>query len=76
MFSGKDILLKAGLLMLALGSLIFFHPFHTEPMWMEWLVGPILFYLGLPIVILGIAIHVFRGAVKSGDVLSQSKTRG
>jgi hypothetical protein len=76
MLRGKDILLKAGLLLLAIGSLIFFHPFHSEPMWMEWIVGPILFYLGLPLAILGIAIRVFGGVQKSNGALPHSQTRG
>jgi hypothetical protein len=60
MHSGKDVLLKVGLLLLFIGSLIYFHPFHTQPWWMEWFVGPVLFYLGLPLAIVGTAIHVFR----------------
>lgn len=76
MFGGKDILLKSGLLILAVGSFIFFHPFHAEPAWMEWLVGPALFYLGLPLVIVGTAIHVFRGVQDSGGAMPESKARG
>jgi hypothetical protein len=69
----KDILLKAGLFLLALGALIYFHPFHAEPMWMEWLVGPVLIYLGLPLAMVGIAIHFFGGAAKAGASLPDVK---
>lgn len=75
MFKGKNGLLKAGLLLLAVGSVIFFHPFHTQPMWMEWIVGPVLFYLGLPLAILGIVVHTVGTGQKPGEVLSQSKPR-
>lgn len=66
MASGKHILLKVGLLLLVVGSVIFFHPFHTEPMWMEWIVGPALFYVGLPLLIVGVAIRVFESVQESG----------
>jgi hypothetical protein len=74
--SGKHVLLKVGLLLLVLGSLIFFHPFFTEPMWMEWILGPALFYLGFPLLMVGIAIRVFGNVQKSGGALSESKTHG
>jgi len=74
--SRKDILLIAGLLLLIIGSLIFFHPFHTEPMWMEWVAGPVLIYFGLPLAMVGVAIHFFGGKREHGASLPRVKTRG
>jgi hypothetical protein len=76
MRSRKDILLKVGLLLLVIGALVYFRPFHTEPMWMEWVVGPALIYLGLPLTMVGMAIHFFGDSEKSAASLPGVKTRG
>jgi hypothetical protein len=47
--------------MVAIGGALFFIPFHNEPFWTEWMLGPILFYLGGPVAIVRAAIHFFGG---------------
>jgi len=76
MFTRKDILLKASLLLLVTGCLIHFHPFHAEPVWMEWLVGPILIFLGLPMAMVGMAVHFFGSREESATPLPGAKARG
>jgi protein-S-isoprenylcysteine O-methyltransferase Ste14 len=55
----RDTLLLAGAVMVAIGGLLYFNPLHDEPWWAEWLLSSILVYMGLPLVIVGAAIHVF-----------------
>ena len=59
MLKRRDALLLIGVVMVAIGGTLFFIPVHNEPFWTEWLLGPLLFYLGGPIVIVGAAIHFF-----------------
>ena len=59
MIKRRDTLLLIGVVMLGIGGVLFFIPFHNEPLWTVWLLGPILFYLGGPIAIVGAAIHFF-----------------
>ena len=74
--SSKDVLLKTGLFLLATGALIFFHPYYVEPMWLEWVVGPVLVYLGLPLAMVGIGVHFFGDTHKTPASLSKLKARG
>jgi len=76
MRSSKNILLKTGLLLSLVGAVIYFHPLYSEPMWLEWLAGPALIYLGLPLAIVGLLIHFFGGNPKNTASLPQVKTRG
>jgi hypothetical protein len=59
MVTRKDGLLVVGLLLLVAGLLVYFDPFHAEPIWMAWIFGPVLMYLGLPFTMIGIAIRLF-----------------
>ena len=59
MLRRRDTLLLIGVVMIAMGGALFFNPFHNEQFWTEWLLGPILFYFGGPLAILGAAIHFF-----------------
>ncbi len=52
-------LLLIGVVMVAIGGALLFIRFHNEPLWAEWLLGPILIYLGGPATIVGAAIHFF-----------------
>jgi hypothetical protein len=45
--------------MLVVGGALFFNMFHNEPFWAEWMLGPLLFYLGGPLAIVGAAIRFF-----------------
>ena len=59
MLRRRDTLLLIGAVMVAIGGALFFIPFHNKPIWTEWLLGPILFYFGGPVAIVGAAIHFF-----------------
>ena len=65
MLRRRDTLLLIGVAMVAMGGALFFYPFHNEPIWIEWLIGPILFYLGGPVTIVGAAIHFFGGTANT-----------
>jgi hypothetical protein len=76
MLRRKNMLLQTGLVLLGVGCVVFFNPFHNEPLWMEWLVGPVLMYLGLPLAMVGTAIHFFGGAHKGATSAPHVKARG
>ena len=61
MLRRRDTLLLVGAIMIAIGGILYFNPFHNEPWWAEWLLASILVYLGLPLAIVGAAIHFFSG---------------
>jgi hypothetical protein len=61
MLRRRDTLLLVGAIMIALGGILYFNPFQNEPWWAEWLLASILVYLGLPLAIVGAAIHFFSG---------------
>src|ERR1035441_8023491 len=65
MLRRRDTLLLIGAVMVAIGGALFFNPFHNEPLWTEWLLGPILSYLGGPLASLGAAIHFFGETVNT-----------
>ena len=61
MLRRRDMLLLIGAIMVAVGGVLYFNLFHNEPWWAEWLLSSILVYVGLPVVIVGAAIHFFSG---------------
>jgi len=38
---------------------LYFNPLNNEPMWAEWILSSVLVYVGLPLAIVGAAIHFF-----------------
>jgi hypothetical protein len=61
-----SLLLKVGLVSSLIGFLLFLNPLHNEPMWLEWLCGPVLLYLGLPLAMVGAAIYFIGSVPNSG----------
>ena len=61
MLRRRDLLLLVGAVMVAIGGALYFNPFNNEPMWAEWVLSSILVYVGLPLAIVGAAIHFFGG---------------
>ena len=51
----------AGLLMLAVGAGTFFGARAFLPLWMAWLVGPLLWYLGFAVIVSWLACRIFGG---------------
>jgi hypothetical protein len=54
----NPVLLEAALLVLFVGFVLFLNPFHNEPLWAQWLIGPV--YLALPVSMVAAAVHFFR----------------
>ena len=77
MLRRRDLLLLVGAVMVAIGGALYFNPFNNEPMWAEWILSSILVYVGLPLAIIGAAIHFFgsaesAGAPKGGDIAAKA----
>ena len=50
-------MLIIGAALAAVGCVLIVNPLKHEPLWAQWLVGFGLFYVGLPIAIVGSAIY-------------------
>jgi len=48
-----------GAVMLIAGGVLLFGPYEMFPLWAIWLVGPLLWYLGFAISVVGLAVHFF-----------------
>ena len=59
MLRRRDTLLLIGVVMVAIGGTLLFIRFDNESLLTQWLLGPILIYLGGPVAIVGAAIHFF-----------------
>ncbi len=57
MFRRRDTLLLIGLATVAIGGWLFLHPYQDEPLWAEWLLAPVLVFLGLLSAIVGATIR-------------------
>lgn len=50
-------LLWIGVGLSILGCVLIAKPFEREPLWMQWMLGFPLFYVGVPLAIMGAAIY-------------------
>jgi hypothetical protein len=57
--------LLIGAITVTIGGGLFLNLTHNEPLWAEWFLGPALVYVGLPIAIIGIALHFYRSGEHS-----------
>jgi hypothetical protein len=76
MLRRRDTLLLVGAIMIALGGILYFNPFQNEPWWVEWLLASILVYVGLPLAIVGAAIHFFSGDAEVAPPKNKTSTVG
>ena len=76
MLTRRDTLLLIGATMIAIGGVLYFNPFQNEPWWVEWLLASILVYLGLPLAIVGAAIHFFSGVGESAAPKNKASAAG
>lgn len=60
MFRRQDMLLLIGVATVAIGGWLFLHPYQAEPLWTEWLLAPVLVFLGPLLAIVGLTMHNFR----------------
>jgi len=74
MLTRRDVLLLVGAAIVIAGGALFLNPANNEPMWAEWLLGPALVYVGLPVVIIGIAVHYYRVSKNSEDTKNAAAT--
>jgi hypothetical protein len=59
MFRRQETLLFIGVATVAIGGWLFLHPYQDEPLWTEWLLAPVLVFLGLMVAIVGATIRFF-----------------
>ncbi len=57
MAKSKSLMLKIGVGLAVIGCILIANPFKYEPLWVQWMLGFPLFYLGVPLAIVGGAIH-------------------
>ena len=48
-----------GVVMSVVGGVLLFGPYETFPLWAIWLIGPLLWYLGFAVSIVGLAMRFF-----------------
>ncbi len=53
----RSLLLMIGVGLAIIGCILIAKPFELEPLWVQWMLGFPLFYVGIPLAIVGAAIH-------------------
>lgn len=61
MHKRHDLLLLIGVAVIVLGGALFLNLLPDEPLWTEWLLGPLVAFAGLVLVIVGIALRCYSG---------------
>ncbi len=59
-FATPDALGLAGLAMLLIGAWLIYTGQYTSPLWVTWIVGPTLWYLGVASMIVWLCWRLFR----------------
>jgi hypothetical protein len=72
----NPVLLEAALLVLAVGFVLFLNPFENEPLWAQWLAGPVMIYLALPVSMVAAAVYFFRPSASPAPPKVPTKARG
>jgi ACR3 family arsenite efflux pump ArsB len=62
--------------MVVIAGALYFNPFNNEPMWAEWILSSVLVYVGLPLAIVGAAIHFFANPKSEGSNHIPAGTKG
>ena len=70
MLKRHDMLLLIGAAVILLGGALFLNLLPGEPLWAEWLLGPIVAFLGSVLAIVGVALRCY-----SGDFAPDSNAR-
>lgn len=53
----KSLMLKIGVGLAVVGCVLISKPFAQEPLWVQWMLGFPLFYIGVPLAMVGAALH-------------------
>jgi hypothetical protein len=59
MFRRRDMLILIGVATAAIGGWLFLYPYQDEPLWTEWLLAPVLVFLGFMVAMVGATIRFF-----------------
>jgi hypothetical protein len=62
----RDTLLLIGVATAAIGGWLFIHPYQDEPLWTEWLLAPVLVFLGF-LSAVGATIHFYGETANPTD---------
>ena len=62
----RSLMLKIGIGLAIIGCILIAKPFEQEPLWVQWMLGFPFLYVGVPLVIVGAALH-FVGAHRSPE---------
>ncbi len=68
----RSLMLKVGLGMAIVGCILVANLFNNESLWAQWVLGFGLFYLGIPIAIVGAAIHFVGNKSGAKDLFSSA----
>jgi hypothetical protein len=65
----SDAIGLAGLAMLLIGAWFIYSGQYTPPLWVTWIIGPTLWYLGVATIIVWLCWRLFRAkpSIKTGD---------
>jgi len=66
-------MLMIGVALAAVGCVLIVNPFEHEPLWAQWLLGFTLFYVGLPLAIVGSAIYFVGNTGSPKDPFSPAQ---
>lgn len=67
MVKRHDMLLFVGVVLIALGGILFLNLLPEEPLWAEWLAGPFVAFAGLGFVVVGIAVRCYAADTAKGN---------
>jgi len=59
MLKRQDACLLLGVVAVILGGALFFNFSGNEPLWVEWLLGPLVVAVGLVVAIVGVALRCY-----------------
>jgi hypothetical protein len=72
----RSLMLRIGVGLTVIGCILIAKPFAQEPLWVQWLLGFPLFYVGVPLAIVGAAIHFVGYSAGPKDPLSPASNTG
>ena len=71
----KSLMLKIGICLAIIGCILIAKPFNQEPLWVQWMLGFPLFYIGVPLAMVGAALYFVGNNSSPKDQLSPPPNR-